>query len=129
MVRLICMARILVGEDDPTMLEFYGELLKEEGFSVDLAADGEEALKFASQGGYDLILLDVHLPKKEGPQILEELSQNPPSTPNKKIIMLTNVTHETAIEEQTKNLGASKFLLKSALTPDQFLEEVKLALS
>lgn len=123
------MARILVGEDDPTMLEFYGELLKEEGFSVDLAADGEEALRLASQGGYDLILLDVHLPKKEGPQILQQLAQNPPPLPNKKIIMLTNVTHETSIEEQTKALGASKFLLKSALTPDQFLQEVKTALS
>jgi len=119
------MIRILVVEDDEMLLGFYTDLLKEAGFLVDSAADGEIAFQRASEGGYSLILLDVNLPKKEGPEILEELSKNPPKTPNKKIVMLTNAT-EPAIEEKVKAFGVEKFLLKSALTPDQLLEEVRI---
>lgn len=111
------------------LLDFYGGLLKSEGFEVDVAADGEEALRLMQHGGYDLILLDVHLPKLEGPQVLEALAKNPPKIANKKVIMLTNVTHETLIVEKVKEFGVTQFLLKSDFTPDQFLDQVKKALS
>ena len=115
-------------EDDPTLLEFYCDLLTGEGHVVDPASDGDLGFGFAFQGGYDLILLDVNLPKKEGPQILEELTKTPPKNPNKKIVMLTNAI-EKEIEEKVKAFGVEDFLLKSSLTPDDFLVKVKAVLS
>ena len=118
------MAKILIVEDDPMLLAFYTEVLQDEGYKINQASDGERGLYLAREGGYDLILLDVHLPKREGPEILEELAKNPPSQANKMIIMLTNAS-EPAVEENVRSLGVTKFLMKSSLTPDQFLEEIE----
>ena len=53
--------KILVVEDDQFLRELYNQLLTEEGYEVDLAADGEEGLTKISKGGYDLVLLDIML--------------------------------------------------------------------
>ncbi|TSC63593.1 MAG: Fis family two component sigma-54 specific transcriptional regulator, partial [Microgenomates group bacterium Gr01-1014_93] len=71
--------KILIVEDDQFLREFYEELLQGEGYSVDAAADGDQGLTKISQGGYDLILLDIMLPKKDGMQILRELRVKPPA--------------------------------------------------
>ena len=121
------MAKILVVEDDPTLLKFYAELLKGAGYDVDQASDGEIAIRFCLQGGYDLILMDFMLPKKDGLSVLADLVKEKPTLPNKKIILLTNLG-EVKSTVLPRELGISKILTKSALTPEQFLEEIKTAL-
>ncbi|MEZ5305859.1 MAG: response regulator transcription factor [Pyrinomonadaceae bacterium] len=69
------MEKILIIDDDEDLCELVGEYLQVEGFDTATANDGEEGLKMALEGGYDLITLDVMLPKKNGFDVLRELRQ------------------------------------------------------
>lgn len=115
--------RILIVEDDQFLREFYQELLQTEGFLTDVAADGEVASEKVNQGGYDLILLDIMLPKKDGLQILRETHVTPPQKQNGPIVVLTNLGQDAIIKEAF-DLGATGYLVKSALNPDQVLNEI-----
>lgn len=116
--------KILIVEDDQFLREFYQELLQSEGYNVDVAADGEVGSQKTLLGGYHLILLDIMLPKKDGLQILRDLKVRSPKSPNKAIVVLTNLGQDAIIKE-CFNLGADGFLIKSALNPDQVLTEIK----
>lgn len=120
--------RILVVEDDQFLRELYDELLKEEGYEVDLAPDGEDGLAKFQKGGYDLVLLDIMLPKIDGLEILRRVKNKPPEKPNGIVVLLTNLGQDSIIKEGF-NLGASGYLIKSAMNPDQVLSEVKVFLS
>ena len=100
--------KILVVEDDPKVAGFIDHGLKEEGNVVDVAADGDEATMLAHINDYDVILLDVMLPKKSGFQIATELRREGRSTP---ILMLTS---RDAVEDVVRGLdaGADDYLAK-----------------
>lgn len=122
------MARILIVEDDRFLRELYEELLRDEGFEVATAEDGEEGLEKMRDGGYDLVLLDILLPKRDGLDILRELKKSGPAHPNGPIVLLTNLGQDSIIKEGFE-LGAESYLIKSALTPDQVLHEVRTTLA
>lgn len=73
--------KILVVEDEKKVASFIKRGLEEEGFSVDLAHDGEEGLGMAETNLYSLILMDLMLPKKDGLTVLRELRDKGISTP------------------------------------------------
>jgi CheY-like chemotaxis protein len=116
--------KILIVEDDQFLREFYQELLAGEGHLVEVAADGEAGLAKLRGNEYDLLLLDIMLPKKDGLQVLRELKINQPKSNNLKIVVLTNLGQDSIVRE-CFTLGAEGFLIKSALNPDQVLTEVK----
>mgnify|MGYP001588346746 CR=1 FL=1 len=116
--------KILIVEDDQFLREFYQELLQGEGFLVDVAADGEIALKKIQEDQFTLVLLDIMLPKKDGLQILRDLKIKPAANASVIIVALTNLGQDTVIK-QAFELGAAGYLIKSALNPDQVLQEVK----
>lgn len=116
--------RILIIEDDQFLREFYQELLQEEGYFIDVAADGETALKKIQENEFNLVILDIMLPKKDGLQILKDLKITPPKSANVPIVALTNLGQDAVIR-QAFELGAKGYLIKSALNPDQVLQEVK----
>ncbi len=120
--------KILVVEDDEFLRELYDELLKGEGYEVTLAVDGEQGLTHISQGGYDLVLLDIMLPKMDGLEILRNLKNKPPLEKNGPVVLLTNLGQDSIIKEGF-SLGASGYLIKSAMNPDQVLSEVKVFLN
>ncbi len=115
--------RILVVEDDQFLREFYLELLQSEGFTVEAGADGEAGEQKLLIGGYDLVLLDIMMPKKDGLQVLRDLKVAHPQKPNKQIVMLTNLGQDPVIK-QCFELGAAGYLIKSAMNPDQVLTEI-----
>ncbi|MBI2011146.1 response regulator [Candidatus Daviesbacteria bacterium] len=115
--------KILIVEDDQFLREFYQELLQTEGFLVDVAAEGEDGLLKLTQGGYDLVLLDIMLPKKDGLQILRDSKVSPPKSKNGPIVVLTNLGQDAIIKEAF-SLGATGYMIKSALNPDQVLTEI-----
>jgi two-component system alkaline phosphatase synthesis response regulator PhoP len=80
------MSRILVVEDDPAMSVALRDGFEYERYNVDMAADGEDALRRATGGDHDLIILDVMLPKMSGLDVCRELRKNGSHTP---VIMLT----------------------------------------
>jgi two-component system copper resistance phosphate regulon response regulator CusR len=106
--------RILVVEDDRKVAGFIEQGLREEGYAVDIARDGEAATISAHVYDYDIILLDVVLPKKNGFQVATELRREGRKTP---ILMLTS---RDAVEDVVRGLdaGADDYLAK----PFQFDE-------
>jgi DNA-binding response OmpR family regulator len=100
--------KILVVEDDRKVAGFVEQGLKEEGYVVDVARDGDEATMLAHINDYDAVLLDVVLPKKNGFQIAAELRREGRNTP---ILMLTS---RDAPEDVVRGLdaGADDYLSK-----------------
>ena len=95
------MSSVLIVEDDRSTLHLLAETLKTAGFSVALAEDGVEALKHLRAGSYDLMLLDVWMPKMNGLDVLAAL---PPEGPRPRVVVMTSDdTPETllrAVREQ-----------------------------
>jgi DNA-binding response OmpR family regulator len=100
--------KILVVEDDRKVAGFIEQGLREEGYAVDVAPDGDEAGMLAHVYDYDLIILDVMLPKKTGLQLASELRREGKKTP---ILMLTA---RDATEDVVRGLdaGADDYLTK-----------------
>src|SRR6476659_6180062 len=100
--------KILVVEDDRKVAGFIEQGLREEGYAVDVAKDGEEATMLAHINQYDAILLDLMLPKKNGIQVATELRREGRTTP---ILMLTS---RDAVEDVVRGLdaGADDYLAK-----------------
>ncbi len=115
---------ILVVEDDTFTRELYDEVLKAAGYNVEIAADGEQGLVKAKAGGFDLILVDIMMPKLDGLGVLAELKKTPPQKPNGAIVMLTNLSHDPVVN-QAMSLGAKACLVKIDLDPGQLVEKVK----
>jgi two-component system copper resistance phosphate regulon response regulator CusR len=100
--------RILIIEDELKTARYLQKGLGESGFVVDVAADGEEGLALARARDYDLILLDVMLPRRDGWSVLRELRHGGRTTP---VVFLTA---RDPIEERVKGLelGADDYLVK-----------------
>ncbi len=100
--------RILVVEDEPNVLSFIEQGLKEEGYAVDTTTDGALALDFAQTYPYDIIILDVLLPKMDGRRVAETLRARGLDTP---IIMLTALDN---VDDKIAGLdsGANDYLVK-----------------
>src|SRR3989338_3096037 len=116
--------RILLIDDDPYTRELYEELLKGEGYEVVATVDGEAGLSEAAKGGFNLILSDIIMPKKDGVAFLKAYKEVAPQQPNGPIIMLS-VLGEDPIIRSCLELGAAGYLIKSELTPDQVVKEVQ----
>lgn len=116
--------KILVIDDDLFIREIYVELLRNEGYEVDSAVNGEEGLSKLQQGGYSLTLLDEMMPKLDGLGVLNALHQNPPKIQNGPIILLTNSAPGSIVAEGLKK-GAASHLIKVNLNPEQLLSNIK----
>ena len=102
------MARILIVEDEAGIALGLEEDLKLEGYGVDVATDGEAAIRKAREGSFDLIVLDVMLPRKDGFQVCRELRRSGIATP---IILLTARSLE-AEKVLGLQLGADDYMTK-----------------
>ncbi len=118
------MKHILVVDDDAYIRDLYGEILQSAGYTVTYAVDGKEAFDYMKKGGFDLILLDVMLPQMDALAVLKALEKQPPARPNGPIILLTNLAQDPTITELMR-LGASAYVIKVDLTPDQVISKVK----
>lgn len=115
--------RILIVEDEPELRQLYTELLKDEGYTIEEAVNGEDGFNLIKKGGYNLVLLDIMLPKMDGLTILRKLEENPPEKPNGAIVILSNLGQDSIIAEGVA-LGARGYMIKSDYTPGQILDEV-----
>ncbi|WP_449260384.1 response regulator transcription factor [Enterococcus casseliflavus] len=100
--------RILFVEDEPSIAEAVASLLKKQHYSVDLAFDGETGLDYAASGVYDILVLDIMLPKIDGIILLKTLRKQNIRTP---IIMLTA---KSEVDDKVLGLdaGADDYLTK-----------------
>src|SRR5438552_6559510 len=100
--------RILIAEDEPKAAAYLRKGVSESGFVVDCADNGEDALHRALTGEYDLIILDVMLPGRDGWAVLEELRRAGNETP---VLFLTA---RDSVPDRVKGLqlGADDYLVK-----------------
>ncbi|MCA9392093.1 response regulator [candidate division WWE3 bacterium] len=116
-------AKILIVEDETFLRELYEELLADEGYEVLTAVDGADALEKSENDSFDLTLLDIMLPKKDGFSVMQELEESGKLQNLGKVVMLTNLGQD-ALVKRGFDMGAVGYLIKSAYTPDQILSEV-----
>ena len=114
---------ILLVEDDPFLIDIYTTKLKESGFAVEVASDGESALRKIKEKEPPLVILDIVLPQLDGWEILRQIKSDP-KLKNIKIIILSNLGQKEEVEKGV-SLGATKYLIKAHYTPSQVVEEVK----
>ena len=117
------MKKILLVEDDPFLIDIYTTKLKDSGFDVKVAADGDEALGTVKEEKPALVVLDVVLPHIDGWEILSQLKSDK-ELKKIKVIILSNLGQKEEVEKGLK-LGATKYLIKAHYTPSQVVEEIK----
>jgi DNA-binding response OmpR family regulator len=117
------MKRILVVEDEPAIAFGLQLDLKSEGYDVEIESDGESALQRARKETFDLILLDVMLPRKDGFEVCRELRRGGSKTP---VIMLTAKAQE-AEKVLGLEIGADDYVTKP-FSPRELRARVKAAL-
>ncbi len=101
-------SRVLVVDDEEALRTVLGGELSSEGYTVDTASDGDEAISMVQNKKYDLLLLDIKMPKVDGFEVLKFVKKNFPPI---KVIMLTGFADlKNAIE--SKKLGAEDFVSK-----------------
>jgi len=100
--------KLLVIEDEAKSVAYLRKGLSEHGYVVDVAANGEDGLHLARGGGYDLIILDILLPGRDGWSVLQELRRGADQTP---VLFLTA---RDAVEDRVRGLelGADDYLVK-----------------
>jgi len=100
--------RVLVVEDERRIADFLSRGLSEQGYAVDVAYDGDEALDWPTVAQFDVIILDVMLPARDGIQVCRILRERGLKTP---ILMLTA---RDAVEDRVRGLdsGADDYLVK-----------------
>ncbi|MGH2568540.1 MAG: response regulator [Bacteroidota bacterium] len=100
--------RIFVVDDEDALRTVLSSELEGEGYAVQMAGDGDEAIKILETNTFDLILLDIKMPTVDGFEVLKFVKQRHPAT---KVIMLTGFADlKNAIE--SKKLGAEDFVSK-----------------
>ena len=117
------MKKILFIEDEDTLQKALGGFLKDAGYEVINALDGEIGLELASSENPDLILLDIVLPKINGFEVLKELKQKE-ETKDIPVIVLTNMENIEDIDKIIQ-LGATTYMIKTEYKLEEVIEKVK----
>jgi len=115
--------KILVVEDDQFLRELYDDVLKNEGYSVETAQDGEEALQKIKLGGWSILLLDIIIPKFDGLEVMRRARSENAIPPTTSVIFLTNLDKGEEIKTAL-SLG-NGYLIKSQITPGSLVNEIK----
>ena len=115
---------ILLVEDDQLIRDLYVRVMQNAGYDVTPAEAGEIAYNLLEKNTYNLILLDIMLPKMSGVDILQKMKDNNNPNLKNKIIMLTNLDQDLTIANSIA-LGASGYVIKSNIVIDKLLDEIK----
>ncbi|HSX00699.1 MAG TPA: response regulator [Candidatus Saccharimonas sp.] len=114
---------ILIAEDDALMSRLYQKIFTFEGYTVEMAHDGQEGLDKARSIKPTLVLLDVMMPKMNGLEVLDKLKADP-ETKQIPVVMLTNLAGQQDAETALAK-GAVKYIIKSEHEPKQVADMVK----
>ena len=114
---------ILIVDDDVFLLDMYSLKFKEAGFQIEVAQNGEDAIKKIKELHPGVILLDVVMPKMDGLETLRIIKKDKIAE-GAKIVVLTNLGQKEDIEKGLK-LGADDYIVKAHFTPTEVLNKVK----
>ncbi len=108
--------RLLVVDDEVDLVDAVARGLRREGYAVDVAHDGEEALEKARLNAYDLICLDITMPRMDGREVVRRLREDPPAS-RPRVLLLTA---RDSVEDRVGGLddGADDYLVKPFAFPE-----------
>jgi DNA-binding response OmpR family regulator len=115
--------RILIAEDEPRILAFLTRGLESEGFAVDAAADGVEALRCARSEHYDVAVLDLLLPRIDGLAVLRNLRQQHPDLP----VVILSARSDLPTKLRGFELGANDYVVKP-FSLDELIARIRVQL-
>jgi DNA-binding response OmpR family regulator len=121
------MKKILLVEDDPFLIDIYQKKLRDSGFKVEVAKDGEMALVILKEKNFDLMLLDIVLPKIDGWKVLEgimEMKKEKRNLEKMKIVIWSNLGEKEDVKKGL-SLGATSYLIKANFTPSEVVREIE----
>lgn len=117
------MPKILIIEDDPFLRGIYERVLKQEGFEVEIAEEGEKGLKAAQENPPDLIVLDMLMPGLDGLGFLKKYDLKN-KHPDVKVIVFSNMMLQDKVDEAIK-LGASNYKTKALFSPKEMVALIR----
>ena len=122
-----CMTKIAIIEDDAVINQMYRMKFEAAGFDVSTASDGEAGVEMVKKTKPDIVLLDLQMPRMDGPTALATMRKNPwgKEVP---VIILTNLGAEEA-PKGLRDLQIHSYIVKAELTPSQVVARVKDALN
>lgn len=115
--------KIIIAEDDKFISEMYITKLSSEGFEVECAQDGQEAIEKIREIQPDIVLLDIFMPKLNGIEVLKKIRADK-KIKDIPVIVLTNANEKDHISK-AKEMGANDYLIKSSFTPDEVVSKIK----
>ncbi len=115
------MKKLLLVDDDIDLVDLFARHLREKGYEVDMCYDGSEGVVKVKDNKYDMILLDVMMPKMNGLEFLGQLKDYLVGTP---IIMLTNLSRDGLVDRAV-SLGAVGFINKTEVDPGSLEEKIR----
>lgn len=121
------MKKILIAEDDFYVLDLYKSAFSTAGYEVETAENGEIVLAKLKNTNYDVLLLDIMLPKVSGTEIINWCRAE--NSPAKKtlIFVITNLDEEVFIKKVIAQ-GANGYFIKAKITPDSLVDGINTAL-
>ena len=117
-------ARLLYVDDETALRMLVQENLEEHGFRVSIAEDGDDALELITQESFDVVILDIRMPRMGGIAVLEEIRRREIDT---RVIMVTGVD-DVGIAGRAAQLGATDYVMKPFET-DTLLASIKRVLN
>lgn len=115
--------RILIIDDDVYTSEMYAFTLNKAGYEVDVADNGGTGEERLGKGDYDVVLLDILLPRTNGDKILARWRESNPLGSRPPIIILTNAEQDQVHKANTKS-EADLYLVKTSTTPRELLKVI-----
>ncbi len=117
------MKKILIAEDEEVLLNVLKDRFEADGWQVTTAKDGVEAIVAIGKSQFDLILLDILMPKKDGFEVLKEVKSNP-ELKRVPIIVLSNLGGDEDIKKAMA-LGANDYYVKTQHPMSEIVEKAK----
>ncbi len=122
-IKTMSIKKILIAEDEHPIANALSLKLQSAGYETVVVYDGEAAISQIKSDKFDLILLDLMMPKKDGFAVLEELKKAKITIP---IIVSTNLSQEED-KKRALSLGAKDYFVKSDITLSEIVEKIKYA--
>lgn len=122
------MARILIIDDYQEIRDLYSELLTNQGYNVESVESAELGVNKILKGGYNLILLDLLMPEKNGVWVLEQIQGKTPKKPNGKILVMSFENHSQETQKLIKEAlgkGATAFIDKRIKLEKEVVNKIK----
>ncbi len=115
---MLATTKVLLVEDESELRELYTELLSIE-YAVDVAKDGEEGIEMLPRGKYDVVLLDMMMPKLDGVGFLTR-KKDMPDVISVPVIVMSNLRQDEVVKICFE-LGAKYYIQKADITPDKII--------